>query len=161
MEAARESQLGNAPSGGPRTALTLASYGAAVAAGLVLRMWMLKKLFAVNGDTLVYGGLAKNLLHGYYGLNGIGGEMYPSLIRLPGYPLFLAVCFRLFGLENYFGAACAQIALDLLGCVLLAMAARRIAPSTMKAPAEQGALWLAVLCPFTASYAAAPHRPYR
>jgi hypothetical protein len=133
------------------------SYAAAVAAGLVLRLWMLKKLFAVNGDTLLYGGLAKNLLlHGWYGLNGAGGEFYSSLIRLPGYPLFLAACFRLFGMENYFGVVCAQIALELLGCVLAALAARRVAPEPMKAAAEQGALWLAVLCPFTASYTTAP-----
>ena len=157
MKAARESQFGTAPSDGRRTALALVSYGAAVAAGLVLRLWMLKKLFAVNGDTLLYGGLAKNLLlHGWYGLNGAGGEFYSSLIRLPGYPLFLAACFRLFGMENYFGVVCAQIALELLGCVLVAMAARRVAPGPIKAAAEQGALWLALLCPFTASYTAAP-----
>ena len=30
----------------------------ALAAGLVLRLWMLKRLFVVNGDALVYGGLA-------------------------------------------------------------------------------------------------------
>jgi hypothetical protein len=46
--------------------------------------------------------------------------MYPTLIRLPGYPLFLAAVLRLFGMENYFAAACVQIALDLLGCLLLA-----------------------------------------
>ena len=87
-------------------------------------------LFEVNGDSLIYGGLAKNLLlHGRYALTLPSGEMYPTLIRLPGYPLFLAVCFRLFGMENYFAAACVQIALDLLGCLLLAGFVRRIAPA--------------------------------
>ncbi len=44
------------------------------------------------------------------------GEMCPTLMRLPGYPLFLAACFRLFGMENYWAAACLQIVLQLAGC---------------------------------------------
>ena len=82
--------------------------------------------------------------------------MYPTLIRLPGYPLFLAACFRLFGMENYFAAACVQIALELLGCLLLADFVRRIVPRRQSRGAALATLWLAALCPFTASYAAAP-----
>ena len=38
-------------------------------AGLALRLWMLKQFFLVNGDPLIYGDLAKNLLlHGSYAL---------------------------------------------------------------------------------------------
>ena len=128
-----------------------------LAAGLVLRIWMLKRLFEVNGDSLIYGGLARNLLlHGSFALTVPNGTMYPTLIRLPGYPLFLAACFRVFGMENYFAAACVQIALELLGCLLLADFVRRIAPPTQKNGAALATLWLASLCPFTASYAAAP-----
>jgi|SRR5271157_97534 len=131
--------------------------GLALAAGAVLRVWMLKKLFEVNGDALIYGGLAKNLLlHGQYGLTVASGEMYPTLIRLPGYPLFLALCFKVFGIENYASAAWAQIALELLGCLLLAEFVRRIAPPELKSGAAHCTLWLAALCPFTASYTAAP-----
>lgn len=140
-----------------RAARALLLYGAPLAAGLALRLWMLKKLFAVNGDSMVYGGLARNLiLHGQYALNGSGGEIYPTLIRLPGYPLFLVLCFRLFGMENYYGAACVQIALELAGCLLLASAARAITPAPRKTAAALATLWLAALCPFTASYSAAP-----
>jgi hypothetical protein len=129
----------------------------ALAAGLTLRLWMLGKFFQVNGDSLIYGGLAKNLLlHDRYALNGTGGELYPTLIRLPGYPLFLALCFRLFGMENYVAACWAQIALELAGCLLLADFARRIAPPALRAGAAQATLWLAALCPFTAVYAANP-----
>jgi hypothetical protein len=126
-----------------------------LALGLILRLWMLKVLFSLDGDPLIYGSIAKNLLlHGCFGLNGAGGEVYPTLIRLPGYPLFLAACFRLFGIENYFAASCLQIALDLAGCLLLASFIRRIAPA---APiASRATLWLACLCPFTASYAVIP-----
>jgi len=129
----------------------------ALAAGLALRLWLLRSLFEVNGDSLIYGGLAKNLLlHGRFDLTLPGGEMYPTLIRLPGYPIFLAVCFRLFGMENYYSAACVQIALDLLGCLLLAGLVRRIAPFSVSRSAALATLWLAALCPFTACYTAEP-----
>ncbi len=129
----------------------------ALAAGLALRLWMLKQYFLVNGDALVYGELAKNLLlHGRYSLAGAGGVLQPSLIRLPGYPLFLALCFRLFGMENYASAAWAQIVLELGGCLLLADFARQIAPERLRRGAAHCTLWLAALCPFTAIYAAEP-----
>ena len=77
---------------------------------------MLKNFFEVTGDALIYGGIAKNLLlSGRYALTVGTGETYPTLIRLPGYPLFLAMCFKLFGMENYAAAACVQIVLELLG----------------------------------------------
>jgi hypothetical protein len=129
----------------------------ALAAGLGLRLWMLKQFFLVNGDSLIYGGLAKNLLlHGRYALNGAGNELYPTLIRLPGYPLFLAGCFRVFGMENYASVAWVQIALELGGCLLLADFARRTAPAALSRGAAHCTLWLALLCPFTAVYAAEP-----
>jgi len=129
----------------------------ALAAGLWLRLWMLSQFFLVNGDSLIYGGLAKNLLlHGRYALNGAGNELYPTLIRLPGYPLFLAGCFRLFGMENYAAAAWAQIGLELAGCLLLADFAGHIAPEGIRRGAAHATLWLALLCPFTAIYAAEP-----
>jgi hypothetical protein len=160
MEAAEESQLTAQPrrgawgAGRSRAALAVAL---PLAAGLVLRLWMLRKFFDVNGDSLIYGGLAKNLLlHGRFDLTLPSGEMYPTLIRLPGYPLFLAACFRLFGMENYFAAACVQIVFELLGCLLLASFVRHIAPLEIKSMAASATLWLAALCPFTASYTASP-----
>ena len=78
----------------------------ALLAGALLRIWMLKHFFEVTGDSLIYGGIAKNLLlSGRYALTIGTGETYPTLIRLPGYPLFLAACFKLFGMENYASAA--------------------------------------------------------
>jgi len=129
----------------------------ALAAGLALRLWMLKQYFLVNGDALIYGGIAKNLLrHGHYALDGVGSEIYPTLIRLPGYPLFLALCFRVFGMENYISACWVQIALELAGCLLLADFARRIAPAFLSRGAAHCTLWLAALCPFTAIYISEP-----
>lgn len=125
--------------------------------GLALRLWLLRCLFNVDGDSLVYGGIAKNLLlHGRYALTSPGGAIEPTLIRLPGYPLFLALCFKLFGMENYFAATVAQIAFDLLGVLLVAAFVRRICPEPIGRVAAQAALWLAALCPFTASYTTIP-----
>jgi hypothetical protein len=166
MEAARQSQLSQAKP--PRTpqvvqpralasARCLLSAAAALAAGLGLRLWLMSRYFEAKGDSLVYGDLAKNLLlHGRYGLSGDNGVVTSTLIRLPGYPLFLAACFRLFGMENYAAAAYVQIGLELIGCLLLADFARRIAPVKLQNGAMHCALWLAVLCPFTAVYAGFP-----
>ncbi len=156
MEAAAQSQLKGTHPGAGRWRLA-ASTVLALGAGFALRAWMLSKFFQANGDTLVYGGIAKNLLlHGRYALTLESGETFSTLIRLPGYPLFLAACFRLFGMENYGAVAWVQIALELIGCVLLADFARRIAPARYRTAAAQGTLWLAALCPFTAVYAATP-----
>ena len=159
MEAGEESQLTPQSPRGRRSGREIAALAIVVAllAGLALRLWMLRNVFEVNGDSLIYGGLAKNLLlHGRFDLTLPSGRMYPTLIRLPGYPIFLALCFRLFGMENYYSAACVQIVLDLLGCLLLADFVRRIAPAGLGRGAELATLWLAALCPFTASYTAEP-----
>lgn len=125
----------------------------AVAAGFVLRAWMLHKFPQINGDALIYGGLAKNLLqHGQFAITDANGALQPTLIRLPGYPLFLAVCFRVFGVENYAAVMWVQVLLDLAGCLLVADFVRRVST----AAAAQCTLWMAVLCPFTAVYTATP-----
>jgi hypothetical protein len=139
------------------TVFAVLSLAAALAAGLTLRLWMLKDLFHVDGDSLVYGAIAKNLLlHGRYAFAAANGQMVPTLIRLPGYPLLLALCFRLFGIENYYSAALLQIVLELLGCLLLADFAARISPPGLSSGARHATLWLAALCPFTASYTVTP-----
>jgi hypothetical protein len=131
--------------------------GLPLVCGLALRLWALRVCFEVDYDSLVYGGIAKNLLlHGRYALNGAGGELYPTIIRLPGYPLFLACCFKLFGIDNYYAPCLIQIGLDLVACLLLADFARRIAHPQLRNGAAIATLWLAALCPFTASYAAMP-----
>ncbi|HTW81288.1 MAG TPA: glycosyltransferase family 39 protein [Terracidiphilus sp.] len=156
MNAAPESQFKPHRAAG-RFLRTFLFYGLPLAVGLGLRIWALRVCFEADYDALIYGGIARNLiLHGRYALNGAGGELYPTIIRLPGYPFFLAACFKLFGMENYFAPCLIQIALDLVSCLLLADFARRIAHPQLKAGAAIATLWLAALCPFTASYAAMP-----
>jgi hypothetical protein len=118
---------------------------------------MLKNFFLVDGDSFVYGEIGKNLLlHGQFALGGVGDKLDPTLIRLPGYPFFLALCFRVFGMENYASAAWVQIPLELVGCLFLADFARRIAPAQLRSGAAHCTLWVAALCPFTAIYSAMP-----
>jgi hypothetical protein len=156
MEAASQSQSTGA--GPDASGLRVsASVLAPLLAGLTLRIFLFRRFFEARGDSLVYGDIAKNLLlHGRYALTLGSGQAFATLIRLPGYPLFLAACFKLFGLENYAAVAWVQIALDLAACLLLADFARRIAPPALVHRAACAALWLAALCPFTAVYAANP-----
>jgi 4-amino-4-deoxy-L-arabinose transferase-like glycosyltransferase len=124
----------------------------ALAAGAALRLWFIHAYPEVDGDPLIYGDIAKNWIqHGIYGLTTDQG-IHPTLIRLPGYPLFLALCFSLFGMENYHAVMFAQTAIDLGTCLLVAALVSRI----WNRRAGMVALWLAALCPFTANYAATP-----
>lgn len=123
---------------------------AALVAGLVLRAGFVWKHPRFVGDTLVYGDLAHNLLaHHVYGLTE--ERIRPTLIRLPGYPLFLAISFLLFGTGQYVPVLWVQVGFDLGTCLLIADLARRVFGER----AGLAALWLGALCPFTANYAAA------
>jgi hypothetical protein len=125
----------------------------ALSAGACMRLWMLKALPQISPDTVLYGSMARNLLlHGQFAINDQSGVAHETLIRLPGYPLFLALCFRLFGVGNYTAVSYVEIALELLGCLLLASFVRHIASKA----AAHWTLWLSALCPFTAAYAVAP-----
>jgi hypothetical protein len=136
----------------PASSSTSAVVSAACAllCGLLLRAWMVHKFALVQGDSLIYGTIAQNwLVHGVYGFSA---DLRPTLIRLPGYPLFLAMVFRIFGLANYTAVLRIQIVVDLVTCVLVAQFVRDYCGRR----AALFALWLAALCPFTATYVAAP-----
>jgi hypothetical protein len=136
-----------------RTALLLA---AALALGAWMRLWFIWHLPQVNGDGLVYGDIARNwLLHGVYGRTldtAAGPVIRPTLIRLPGYPLFLAICFRIFGVDHYGAVLYLQLAIDLLSALLVGWTSSVVAG----ARAGIAAVWLACLCPFTANFVACP-----
>jgi hypothetical protein len=120
-------------------------------AGLALRLYFILRWAHVAGDSMIYGNLAENMLqHHIYGFTE--GAIRQTLIRLPGYPLFLSACFAIFGMEHYIPVLYVQLVLDLVGVWLVADLARRL----VNERAGMWALWLGALCPFTANYVAAP-----
>jgi hypothetical protein len=128
-----------------------------LAAGAALRLWFIHAYPQIQGDSLVYGDIATNwLTHGIYG-HSVGHPsgvttIEPTLVRLPGYPGFLALCFALFGVANYHAVLYLQAGIDLVACLLVAGLAGRICGPR----AARIALLLAALCPFTATYVASP-----
>ncbi|ADW68246.1 glycosyltransferase family protein [Granulicella tundricola] len=130
---------------------------AALLAGLLLRLWFIHRFAQVANDTLLYGDFARNTLqHGIYGfsqtLNGHPAPPRPTLIRLPGYPAFLALCFLVFGYDHYLPVLILQTLIDLATCCLIAALAHRL----VSRRAGLIALWLGCLCPFTANFVAIP-----
>ena len=121
-------------------------------AGLALRALFAIKFPQVTPDSLLYADLAKNwLAHGIYGQTDPTG-IIPTLVRLPGYPAFLAAVFAVFGRDNFHAVLTLQILIDMGTCLILADAARRCITSER---AVQAAFALTALCPFLANYTAA------
>lgn len=126
------------------------SFILALAAGLALRVIWVVYFQDFDGDSAVYATIAKNLMvHHAYALDD---PFHLTLIRLPGYPLFMVVVFSIFGKMNYNAVCWVQAFLDMGTCLLLAgfvrdHASRRAARVT---------LWIACLCPFTVNYTAIP-----
>ncbi len=118
---------------------------ALVVAGISLRILLIVIPRTFDDDTSVYAEPGLNLLH--HGVYGIAddGVVYPSLIRLPGYPLFLGLLGGHFQLALYL-----QAALDLVGCWLLALFARR----RFGVRVSYLTFAFGSLCIFTAAYAA-------
>ena len=128
---------------------------AALAAGLALRLAFVVYLAHVSPDGLMYGDMAQNLLHhGVYGQTVTVDDVSfvkPSLLRLPGYPLFLALIFAVWGVGKWTAVMGVQLCFDLWTCLLCAGIARRLFDSRI---AFVAALWLGCLCPFMANYVA-------
>jgi 4-amino-4-deoxy-L-arabinose transferase-like glycosyltransferase len=136
---------------------------AALTAGLCLRLYFVLKFPANSGDTVLYEQIATNWLkHHVYAMT-VGGAITPVDLRMPGYPAFLAIIYALTGRTGAHArlwVMLAQIGVDLLSCLVIARLAALLAcTSEDSAPSKRVysiALWLAVLCPFTANYTAVP-----
>src|SRR5713101_7711327 len=71
----------------------------AALAAVGLRLLFILRFPGITTDSFIYGDIAKNWLqHGIYGLSGLD-QVSPTYIRLPGYPVFLAAAFAVFGME--------------------------------------------------------------
>ena len=135
----------------------------ALAVGLGLRLLFVLEFPATSGDTVLYEQIATNWLkHHVYAME-VDGRITPVDLRVPGYPAFLALVYALTGRTGESArlwVMLAQILVDLLGCLVIARLARILTCASendaRSERASTAALWLAVLCPFTANYTAVP-----
>ena len=133
----------------------------ALAAGLCLRLFFVFKFPANSGDTVLYEQMATNWLQHHVYAMEVFGRITPVDLRMPGYPAFLAVVYAVTGKTGagvHLVVMLAQAVVDLLSCVLIAtLAATLFLMVNERNPPGRvftAALWLAVLCPFTANYVA-------
>src|SRR4051812_25884601 len=74
---------------------------------LIVDVWTAVRLYqnAPDGDAKIYSRVAVNVLeHHVFSTDeqpDASGQYKPSIIRLPGYPLFLAAVYAVAGSENY------------------------------------------------------------
>lgn len=128
--------------------------GAALALGFGFRLWLVSSFPYEAGDTPLYDALARNLVaHHAYALE-LDGKLVPVNVRMPGYPAYLAVSHALFG-PGFQPARVGQAVIDTLTCLIAGALAAMLATPPLRRRAFLAGLWLAVLCPFTANYAAA------
>jgi hypothetical protein len=135
----------------------------AVVTGAALRLLFMLKYPAASGDSVLYEQFAANWLKLGKLAMTIDGQATPVDLRMPGYPAFLAVVYALTGRTGEAArmpVMLAQVLVDLAACVVIAALAALLAgmcgPKANTKRVFMVALWLAVLCPFTANYVAVP-----
>ncbi|MEP6820164.1 MAG: glycosyltransferase family 39 protein [bacterium] len=106
-------------------------------------------------DGKLYAQMARNLLEQHVYSHATEPPYDPSLIRLPGYPLFLSGVYSLFGHNNNTAVRVAQALIDTATCALIALVAFFWEPDeSRKRRSSIAALALAAVCPFTTIYVA-------
>src|SRR5258705_10188036 len=101
-------------------------------------------------DGKIYAQMARNVLEQHVYSADAEPPYNPSLIRLPGYPLFLAGVYSLFGHTNNGAVRITQAVLDTAACILIALLAYYWEPD------QERKRWAAVIafafgavCPFS------------
>ncbi|HEV8590125.1 MAG TPA: hypothetical protein VGQ72_14715, partial [Pyrinomonadaceae bacterium] len=74
-------------------------------------------------DGRVYAQMARNVLEQHVYSHDAEPPYNPSLIRLPGYPFFLAAIYAVFGHDNNGAVRVIQALIDTATCVLIALLA--------------------------------------
>jgi hypothetical protein len=106
-------------------------------------------------DGKVYAQIARNVLEQHVYSHATEAPFDPSLIRLPGYPLFLAGIYAVFGHGDNTAVRIAQALIGTAGCALIALLAFYWEPDEkLKRRSALGALALAAACPFGTIYVA-------
>jgi len=107
------------------------------------------------GDGKVYSQIARNVLEQHVYSHETQAPYVPSLIRLPGYPLFLVGVYAVFGHGNDTAVRVLQAVIDTATCILIALVALQWSiDEERRRRAALVALALAAVCPFTAIYVA-------
>jgi hypothetical protein len=106
-------------------------------------------------DGRTYAQIARNVIEQHVYSHATEAPYDPSLIRLPGYPLFLAAIYSVFGHTNNGAVRIIQALIDTGTCALVALLAFYWQPDEKRKRATAiAALALAAVCPFTTIYAA-------
>lgn len=106
-------------------------------------------------DGKLYAQMARNVLEQRVYSHETEPPFVPSLIRLPGYPLFLAGVYSLFGHNDNGAVRIVQALIDTATCGMIAFVAFLWEPDERrKRRTSIAALALAALCPFTTIYVA-------
>lgn len=106
-------------------------------------------------DGRLYSQIARNVLEQHIFSADSQPPYTPTLIRLPGYPLFLAGIYKVFGAGNNTAVRVAHALLDTGTCILIALVAFEWAiEEERKHRAALIAFALAAVCPFTSIYVA-------
>ncbi len=106
-------------------------------------------------DGKTYAQIARNVLEQHVYSHDTEAPYDSSLIRLPGYPLFLAGIYSIFGHTNNGAVRIVQALIDAGTCALVALLAFYWQPDEERKRATAfAALVLAAVCPFTTIYAA-------
>ena len=127
---------------------------------IALRLFLVTQSYIIDGDSLVYGEIAKALgWHHMYGMERATG-WEPTMIRMPGYPLLLAATFRLTAPDRFFLIMAMQAFVDVMTAVFIGDLARR-AFASLNRPglsdrAARSAFLLAATCPFLICYTYTP-----
>lgn len=106
-------------------------------------------------DGKVYAQIARNILEQHVYSIESEAPYNPTLIRLPGYPLFLSGVYSLFGHTDNGAVRVVQALVDTATCELIALVAFFWEPDEKrKRLSSIWALALATICPFTTIYVA-------
>src|SRR5437016_10706423 len=108
----------------------------------------------IPDDGRTYARIARNVLEQHVYSHETEAPYDPSLIRLPGYPLFLASIYAVFGHTSNGAVRIAQALIDTGTCGLVALIAFYWQPDEKRKQVTAiAALALAAVCPFTTIYA--------
>ncbi len=125
----------------------------AILAALGLRLLFVFWFPGSSDDSEMYLQLARTWAdHHVYGFV-LNGQIFPTDLRTPGYPAFLAGVALLLG-RSIQAILLSQAVLDVLTCFLTAGLAAWLAPAGFGRRVWIIALWLGATCPFLANYSA-------